>query len=228
MIKWLTLSVLFVFGVPKLVAQDFPSELWYLGELQLKDGTRLKGNLMYNLEKDIVQLEREERIETYSAQQVISFVLTMPDSDDTQKQAGYRYFFSLPLANHTGYKRLRFFEVMVEGKATLLVREYITMVTDNTNWQRNMGNLRGFSRMDAQSLRPNTRRVLAHKMYLGSLDGKIHEIPRKRRQVLHLFSDHEKTMKKYIKAKKLRLDRIEDMARFFIHYNRISNQESVD
>ena len=225
MIKWLTLSVLFVFGTLESGAQEFPSELWYLGELRLKDGTRLKGNLMYNLEKDIVQLEREERIETYSAQQVISFVLTMPDSDDeAQKQAGYRYFFSLPLANNTGYKRLSFFEVVVEGKATLLVREYITMVTDNTNWQRNRRNLRGFSMMDAQSLRPNTRRVLAHKMYLGSLDGKIREIPRKRRQVLYLFRDHEKTMKKYIKAKKLKLDRIEDMARFFIHYNKISSQ----
>ena len=222
MIKWLTLSVLFAFGTLRAVAQDFPSELWYLGELRLKDGTRLKGNLMYNLEKDIVQLEREERIETYSAQQVISFVLSLPESDDeeAQKQPGYRYFFSLPLANNTGYKRLSFFEVVVEGKATLLVREYITMVTDNTNWQRNRSNLRGFSMMDAQPLRPNTRRVLAHKMYLGSLDGKIRELPRKRRQVLSLFSDHEKTMKKYIKSEKLRLDRIEDMARFFIHYNK--------
>lgn len=221
MIKWLILSVLFVFGTLESGAQDFPSELWYLGELRLKDGTLLKGNLMYNLKKDIVQLEREERIETYSAQQVISFVLSMPDSDDqeAQEQAGYRYFFSLPLANHTGYKRLSFFEVVVEGKATLLVREYITMVTDNTNWQRNRSNLRRFSMMDAQSLRPNTRPVLAHKMYLGSLDGKIREIPRKRREVLHLFRDHEKTMKKYIKSEKLRLDRLEDMVRFFIYYN---------
>lgn len=227
MIKWLTLSVLFVFGTLESGAQDFPSELWYLGELRLKDGVRLKGKLMYNLEKDVVQLEREERIETYSAQQVISFVLGAPESDDqeAQEQARYRYFFSLPLANNTGYKRLSFFEVVVEGKATLLVREYIATVSDNTNWQRNRSNLRRFSMMDAQSqLRPNTRRVLAHKMYLGSLDGKIREIPRKRRQVLHLFGDHEKIMKKYIKAKKLRLDRIEDMTRFFIHYNKISSQ----
>ena len=222
MIKWLTLSVLFVFGTLESGAQDFPSELWYLGELRLKDGTRLKGNLMYNLEKDLVQLERDERIETYSAQQVISFVLSLPESDD--EESGYRYFFSLPMADNTGYKRLSFFEVMVEGKATLLVREYIATVSDNTNWQRNMSNLRGFSRMDAQSLRPATRQVLAHKMYLGSLDGKIREIPKKRREVLYLFRDHEKTMKKYIKAKKLRLDRIGDMARFFIHYNKISSQ----
>ena len=227
MIKWLTLSVLFVFGTLESGAQEFPSELWYLGELRLKDGTRLKGNLMYNLEKDIVQLEREDRIETYSAQQVTSFVLRVPNSDDdeAQKQVRYRYFFSLPLANHVGYKRLSFFEVVVEGKATLLVREYITTVTDNTNWQWNRNNLRGFSMMDTQSqLRPNTRQVLAHKMYLGSLDGKIREIPRKRREVLYFFRDHEKTMKKYIKAKKLRLDRIEDMVRFFIHYNKISSQ----
>ena len=227
MIKWLTLPVLFVFVVLESGAQDFPSELWYLGELRLKDGVLLKGNLMYNLEKDIVQLEREERIETYSAQQVISFVLSLPESDDeeAQKQPGYRYFFSLPLANHTGYKRLSFFEVVVEGKATLLVREYITTVTDNTNWQWNRNNLRGFSMMDTQSqLRPNTRQVLAHKMYLGSLDGKIREIPRKRREVLYLFRDHEKTMKKYIKSEKLRMDRIDDIARFFIHYNKISNQ----
>ncbi len=229
MVRRLLVIVLLSFGAFELGAQNFPQNQWHLGEIHLINDTYVRGKVKYDLEHDVIQLDKDGRIETFSAKQVISFSLTAAPRKLRGKVEGRteRYFFSFPYTNKVGHKRPRFFEVIVEGKATLLAREYIATVTNNAGqrWGRarnaRFGGIQGRSRIPTN----NTRRVMAHKMFLASLDGTIRELPNKRKDILYMFRDHQSDMKAFMKDERLRTDRLIDMARFFTHCNGLCNQQ---
>jgi len=231
MVKRLITSIFLLIGALEAGAQGFPSELWYPGEIRLSDDTYVQGKLKYDLDHDAVQVQRNGRIETYSPQQVTSFTFKLTQRRRTagviKDEVINRHFFSLPFTNNVGYKQQRFFEIVVEGKATLLAREYITTVTNNANqrWGRSR-NIRRIGVIDTPQAPVNTRRVLRHKMFLASLDGKIRELPQKRRDILYLFKDHGATMKAFVKQERLKLDQLYDVARLFTHYNSQGIQQS--
>lgn len=232
MVKRLIAIVILAFGALELGAQNFPSDQWYVGEIRLSNNTYLKGKIKYDLEHDVVQLEQSGTVKTFSPKQVTSFRLKLAPrklrGKIAQAQVTDRYFFSLPFTNNAGYKRPRFFEVVVEGKATLLAREYVTTVTNNAGNRQRLGRARDprFGGLNARQPVAQTRRVLAHKMFLASLDGSIKELPNKRKDLLFMFRDHQSDMKTFMKEERLRMDQLYDVARFFIHYNTLGNQQS--
>ncbi|MDA1269430.1 MAG: hypothetical protein O2829_10150, partial [Bacteroidetes bacterium] len=108
---------------------QFPSQIWHKGTLNLADGSLVKGLVKYDLENNLVQLQ-EETIITFSASNVSSF-----DIFD-EIYGGIRKFYSLPFALNGEYETPIFFEVLTQGEhIALLCREYIA--TDNrgmNNW----------------------------------------------------------------------------------------------
>jgi len=79
--------VLFQFPVS---AQIFPSELWHEGKLVLVNEDTLQGKIKYDLAKGIVQVESNEKMYTYSANNIFYFELY----DITSEH--YREFYVLP------------------------------------------------------------------------------------------------------------------------------------
>ena len=219
-------SLFILLFVSVQLSAQFPSQKWYPGEVELTDNTFRQGQIKYNLERDVIQVQVKGRTETYSPAQVISFnIRTVQRGKRKEKPASVtRVFYSLPFANENGYKRMQFFEVIIEGKATLLAREYITTVTTNAGNRLNRNRrFRGGTFNDPQVI---TRQVLAHRMYLGSLDGTIKQLPSKRKDVLFMLKEHQSTLKEFAKEEKLKLNELYDMARLIQQFNVVSTQHS--
>jgi hypothetical protein len=109
--------VLLLIGYTTLSAQEFASDYWHTGKVVLDSGDTLKGNLKYDLKNDILQVQLEKKLESYTARKVLFFEIF----DETVKK--YRAFYSLPYSTAGQYKAPVFFELLAEGKLTVLCRE---------------------------------------------------------------------------------------------------------
>jgi hypothetical protein len=100
-------------------AQQFAFEYWHDGTMVLDTGDTLRGNIKYDLQNDLIQYQTEGRLESYTARKVLFFEIF----DATVKR--YRIFYSLPYALAGQYKAPVFFELIEEGKLTVLCREVL-------------------------------------------------------------------------------------------------------
>ena len=226
MTRFISLIALLLVSAQLSAQFQFPSQKWYQGAVTLNDATVRNGQVKYDLERDVVQIQIDGLMETYSSKQVTSFTIQSVEKRrrKEKKKVYNRVFFSLPFANDNGYKRMQFFEVIVEGTATLLAREYITTVTTNTGNRLNRNRrFRGGAFNDPQTI---TRQVLAHRMYLASLDGTIKQLSSKRKDVLFMLKKHQNRMKEFIKEEKIKLSELYGMSRLIQHFNVLSDQSS--
>ena len=107
------LLVFMFFGIASLAtAQQFPFEYWHDGKIVLDSGDTLRGNVKYDLQSDLIQLQQDNRLESFSARKVLYFEIF----DATVKR--YRLFYSLPYSSAGQYKAPVFFELIEEGKLT--------------------------------------------------------------------------------------------------------------
>lgn len=193
-------------------AQTFPSELWHDGEIRLTDGSVKTGNIKYDLDRQTVQLQIGERTQAYDASQVISFSFLQ------ESIKARRTFYALPYAIQNNYKRPVFFEVVVAGKMTLLAREYVVI--------RNSPTTSSFNNRNRYSNYPNfreSRSYLAHKMFFAKEDGVIRESSGKTNDVLNQFGNARSELKKYVKKERLKLDRLQDVAKLVQYFNQEVN-----
>ena len=101
-------------------AQQFPSDLWHDGKIVLLEGDTLKGSIKYDLQQDLQQYSvAEQRTTAYRARKVLFFEIF----DATVRK--YRSFYALPFTTTAGYRAPTFFELLAEGKMTLLSRESV-------------------------------------------------------------------------------------------------------
>lgn len=91
---------------------------WYLGGITTKTGEEVGGELQFDWETNSLKLKKEETIKTFSPSNVEKF-----EFFDPQWKA-QRHFVSLPfLAKKRRYASPIFFEVIYEGKVSVLMRE---------------------------------------------------------------------------------------------------------
>ena len=195
-------------------AWQFPSEEWHQGEIILNDLTVRKGELKYNLDREAVQIRAFDKTETYDASQISSFIFIQLNAN------ALRTFYSIPYKTESGYVRPIFFERFVEGKMTLLGREYIATTTlsngisSRSNFRNSFDNIYGNG--------PTTTNFLAFKLYFANDKGQIFESNGRTKDILTYFSDNQEELKKYIKKEKLKLDELADVAKLVRHYNGLS------
>ena len=193
-------TVLFIvisFGDDAL-AQKFPSELWHEGRIVLLEGDTLRGSVKYDLQQDLVQYGvANERTTAFSARKVLFFEIF----DNSVRR--YRQFFALPFTTTSGYKAPVFFELLEEGKMTLLSRESVEYRTYNSPYY--MGS---YSRL-----------VLVHKYYFLDDKGEISEFTGNKNDLLQMMKNKGDEVEKYIKENKLRHDDKHDFTRIVAYYN---------
>ena len=189
--------LLFFLSVP-VVAQQFPSDLWHEGKIVLLEGDTLKGNIKYDLQQDLVQYGiADQRTTAFSARKVLFFEIF-----DTSVRK-YRQFFALPFTTTSGYKAPVFFELLEEGKMTLLSRESVEYRTYSSPYY--MGS---YSRL-----------VLVYKYYFLDEKGNISEFTGNKNDLLDLMNKKSDEVEKYIKANKLKFDDKYDFAKIVAYYN---------
>jgi hypothetical protein len=193
--------ILMLSFLPKLtVGQPWPSELWHDGKVVLVEGDTLKGQIKYDLQQDLIQyIYGDKRTEAFSARKILFFEIF-----DTSIRK-YRQFFALPFTNSTGYKAPIFFELLVEGKLTLLARESIEYRTYSSPYY----------------LGSYSRQILVNKYFFLDEDGNINEFNGSKADLLDLMGKKADDVEKYMKTNRLRYDDKYDFARIVAYYNSI-------
>lgn len=192
------LLVLLIFFCADAAAQKFPSDLWHEGKIVLLEGDTLRGSVKYDLQQDLVQYGvANERTTAFSARKVLFFEIF----DNSVRR--YRQFFALPFTTTSGYKAPVFFELLEEGKMTLLSRESVEYRTYNSPYY--MGS---YSRL-----------VLVHKYYFLDDKGNISEFTGNKNDLIQLMKNKGDEVEKYIKTNKLRHEDKHDFTRIVAYYN---------
>ena len=191
-------GILFFFLSMQAIGQQFPSDLWHEGKIILLEGDTLRGSIKYDLQQDLVQYGIvDQRTTAYSARKVLFFEIF-----DTSVRR-YRQFFALPFTTTAGYKAPVFFELLEEGKMTLLSRESVEYRTYSSPYY--MGS---YSRL-----------VLVYRYYFLDEKGNISEFSGNKNDLLDLMDKKSEEVEKYIKANKLRYDDKYDFAKIVAYYN---------
>ncbi len=217
--KRLIVTLLLISSAFQVEGQNFPSQQWHPGVVHLNNDSYVVGEVKYDLDHDAVQVNINGTTKTYSSQQVASFKIR------PKRQKNFRHFFTLPYENKTGHKTPRFFEVVVEGRSTLLAREYVATVSARNNTLRQTRRI-GLNNPSNRNLGGGTRTILAHRLYIVNLDGKIHKLTGRKKDLFYVLEGHNEDLKSFIKKERIRLDKINDMARLVGHYNSISTEQS--
>lgn len=195
MIRALFLLLLFAAGAQ---AQEFSFEYWHKGKLVTEANDTLKGSIMYNLQNDIIQFQNESRVEVFTARKVLSFEIF----DALTKQ--YRQFYSLPYAADKGqYKAPLFFELLVDGKMTVLCRESLEYKTYSSFVY--YGNM--------------TRLVVVNHFFILDESGDIAEFVGKKNDWIYLFGNYGDEVQRYVKTNRLDFDEKNDLVKIVAYYN---------
>jgi len=190
----------FFFGF-SLAQRQWPSELWHEGKIVLVDGDTLNGLVKYDFHQNLVQYTVNNRkAEIYTARKVLFFEIF----DETVHK--YRRFFVLPYSNPSNYKAPIFFELLEEGKMTLLSRELLEYKTYNNAFYGG-----SYSRL-----------IQTYYYYLLKEDGTIEDFRGNKNDLIDMMGNKRKPVEKYIKANRLDFDDKYDVARIVAYYNSLT------
>jgi len=183
-------------------AQKFPFEFWHDGNLVLESGDTLAGSIKYDLQNDLLQYSKDGFLESYTARKVKSFEIF----DKTINK--YRQFYSIPYTTSPAYKAPVFFELLTEGKFTLLCREYIEYRSYSNSFY---------------SYGTATRLVLLYHFFLLKENGIIEPFVGKRSDLMAMMGDKGSQVQKYMKNNKLDLSDRNDFTQIISYYNSLKH-----
>jgi len=178
-------------------AQKFPFEFWHDGKIILESGDTLRGQVKYSMQEDLVQLQTTRTVETYTSRKVLFFEIF----DVTIKR--YRQFYSLPYAVTGQYRAPVFFELLQEGKMTLLARESLETRTYSSFYYYGT----------------YTRLVMVNKFFLMKEDGTIVPFTGKKNDLIELMGARGEKVAKYAKENRLDFDKKYDVGQMVAYYN---------
>jgi hypothetical protein len=181
------------------LGRQWPMELWHDGKIVLLDGDTLKGKVKYDLQQDAVQYNTsDQRIEAFSARKVLFFEIF----DVTVNK--YRQFFALPYSANSSYRVPTFFELLEEGKMTLLAREALEYrTTSNSSYYGGT----------------YTRVELVYTYFFLDESGDIKQFIGNKNDLLDLMGNKAEAVEKYMKANRLNHDDKYDFAKIITYYN---------
>lgn len=173
-------------------------ELWHEGKVVLATGDTLRGQVKYDLQQDIIQFtDKRGTVEAFSARKVL-----VCEIFDTTV-GSYRQFYSLPYTATSGYRTPVFFELIAEGKLTVLSREKLENQTTTSPYYYG-----SFSRT-----------VLVNKYFMLKENGDIVDFSTRKNDFLQLVGRHADIMNGFMKDNKLQLDDKKELAQIINYYN---------
>lgn len=205
-LKFLYFTILlFILSSLNLSAQQLPNEMWHPGIVVLESGDTIRGNLQYDFKTNLVQLTDEKRIQTFTSQKLLYL------SFHCQYFKRIRYFYSIPYRLKGNMNVPVLFEILAEGKITLMSREYV--ILENSN------------RFGNPMYRPRggfySREILTYDYYLLTDDGRISKYEEKKKDLLPYFGRYENEVSSYMKDKRLKADKQGDLVKIISYYNKL-------
>lgn len=101
---------------------------WRTGRVLLADRSELEGSINFNIARNQLQLSTKDTYRVFVADEILSFEVyddpAMPKGDRAEVSSQKTVFLSLPHLDNDGVQRTSLFEVMVDGKTSLLRRQH--------------------------------------------------------------------------------------------------------
>jgi len=196
--------------------QQFPSQVWHKGNIFLTDGTSFSGELKYDMDNNLVQLQTGS-VTTFTASNVVSFDIY----DETY--GGIRKFYSLPYSLNGDYETPIFFEVLTQGdNIALLCREYIATDTRGMNNWGAMGMGMGMG-MNPFWGPPNfTGYRLAFNYYFLK-NGRLEKYSLKKKDLFSMLPGYDDEIDLFMRKNRLEHDKRGDLLRITAYYNELQN-----
>ena len=190
-------------------AQEFPSDIWHKGLLVTNLGDTIEGDLKYDFDSQSIQLDDGETIKAFNVNNLFFFEIY----DKTIRD--YRQFYSLMYEVGYDYNVPVLFEMMIEGKISLLLRERIIAETNQSYFP----SYYSYGIMPSFSNNYGYVNKVKYDYFFLTDDGKIHRFKGKKKEILSLMQDKYSVMKEYISKNKISLKKMSDIARVVNYYN---------
>ena len=183
-------------------SQRFSSEIFHEGFLVSTGKDTLKGDLKYDLEANVLTVLAAGKTRSYSSHKVFYFEIF------DKIQNNYRQFYAIPYAVNYDYKIPVFFEVVYEGKLSLLRREKIyTQTVNTTSAYWGGGSI--------------SQEVIKYSYFFLNDNGRITYFNGKKKELLRFMVDKHSDVKQFIKQNRLDTDEVTDLIRITAFYNSI-------
>lgn len=183
-------------------AQRFSNEIFHEGFLVTSQKDTVKGQLRYDMEANVLTLIYRGKTMTLSSQKVFYFEIF------DKLLNNYRQFYSIPFKVNYDYKIPVFFELVYEGKISLLRREALVAQTVNNNSAYWGGG-------------STSQVVIQYTYYFLDKKGKITHFSGKKKDLLTFMARKQTAVKQFIKENKLKMDEMADLIRITAFYNSI-------
>ncbi len=204
-LKVLFLIISLFFLSAEAFTQDLPNQIWHPGKLVLENGDTLRGSLNYDFKTNLVQISIDNKLKTFSSQNIL-FV-----GFHCQYFKRYRYIYSIPYRLKGSMNVPVFFEILAEGRLTLMAREYVVIESMNR-----------FANPMYRPMHSNfSREILTYDYYFLTDNGDISLYSEKKRDLMDYFGRHEDEVAKFIRKGKLKVDRQQDLVRIVNFYNEL-------
>lgn len=199
--------LLFIFGFISMpsMAQQFAFEFWHSGKAVLDSGDTLRGTLKYEMQSDILQVQIDKKLESFTSRKVLFFEIF----DETVKR--YRSFYSLPFSQGAQYKVPTFFELLEEGKLTVLCREALEYRTTSSPFYY-YGTI--------------SRPVLVYKYFILKENGELEEFRGKKNDWLDLMRQKADDVERFAKKNRLDFDDKYELGRIINYYNSLFDKKN--
>jgi hypothetical protein len=201
LIHCVAFTVVVMISARDVHAQQWPFDLWHEGQVVLVEGDTLKGKVKYDLQQQLVQFSKNDVIlEALTPRKVLFFEIF----DNTVHQ--YRKFFSLPYSSAGTYEVPYFFELLEEGKITLLCQEALEYRSVPVGYYGGSYN----------------RLVMVNSYYILDTRGRIVEFSGKKGDLMELMGNRSEEVEKFMRKNRLRIEEKSDLAKIVAFYNSLS------
>lgn len=187
-----------------LFSQKFPSELWHEGWLVTNDKDTLKGNLKYDFESQLIQVEIDSKIKAFSNRNIFYFEIYDKTIED------YRQFYSLMYEVNYNYNVPILFEVLIEGKLSLLLKEKIVSETV----PRYFPSYYWYGRTSYDYYNK-----VDYEFFFMNIDGVIIKFNGKKKDLFNIMIDKFDDVKSYFVDNKLKVKNMSDLVKIVAYYN---------
>ena len=183
-------------------------EDWNPGFLVTIDDDTLYGPLSLLYQTDLVQINDENRLKTYGANQIrVVFIR------DKNNNSNERYLYPFPYHPYSDFKPQRFFEMLFSGiHLSLLCREIL--ITETVPQYDNFTFRTYFS----------TRTRLQKEFYLMFPGKNVRLAGNSRKSIFMQLADKKNEMKKFMTEKNLNPEIQEDLNKIVVEYNRLKSE----
>ena len=197
-----------MYGIPlpegKVIGDTYLDTQWRRSIILLYENNRiLEGYpLRYDINTDELDVKTKSGVKVLSGRNVKSF--SWLDSIGNKPH----FYINAKEYKSNGATLTGFFEVLEDGKMSLLKRTTISIKAADYNVQLSMG-----SRDD---------KILKKVVYYYLRDNQIIEVPGNKKKFLTIFNDKAGVIEKYLRTGALSLKKEEDLMQIFNHFNSLN------